>query len=316
MWLFANILTLSSCLLYDYLGKRCIDSKKDEAICTTSLTYGILCFLIAVIIYALGLGESGQAPWMLIDETPAAVYSCLCTLFFDVINLFAFYFIGITVENVIFSFGSVFMVLGLVLINLFSGKLEGIQEILRPLPLICLFLIIAGTVLLPHVDEIGTGKKHRSPGQSQKGQPERKDMIAGILLIILSSAFDAGDSLISSVALSEESGNSIDYIIVYFFLSAIYNCVFSAIFMGIKRRWLWVFQRKYLYAWRYALSGVALTLLTYWAITVDAVRADLAWVIYPALAMIAGKVLLKEKFSRREYACMIGIILCSTVFYL
>lgn len=312
MWMIFAILSMILCAAGEVLGKKVVREHSAVIPLMAYATSSLFCFISAIVMWLGGLGESGASPVQLLTENPLIILAAASTFLAAILTLVAFRYIGVSVEAVISGVSAVFLFLGLVSINVFTGKLESVKELLAPGRLIPVIFIIAFIFCLARTD-----------GKSENAlpKPERKhtDMLIGILIMLLSCVFDASDSLIVSYCVADDQIGAMDYYIAADFIDILFGagCFAAAVLKAKKTRVSFRECAKAIPVMVVmGILGVG-AMYTYLAGSgYDAVKLAMLFIAYPIVPLIGARVFLKEKYTVRQYLCIFGIAAASIVFCL
>lgn len=314
MWMLFAISSMILCAMGEILSKKIIQKDTVVAPFIVYFVTSICCFLSAIVMWLLHLGESGETPVRILIEHPLIMLSTASTFLATFFMFAAFVYIGVSVESVISGVSGVFLFLGLVAINTFTGKLASVKDLLVPGRLLPILAIIVLIFLLSDTDKASVDTVS---GKDPHKKKKYSAMAAGILIMLLSCLFDASDSLIVSYCVADDQIGVMDYYIATNFMDIIFGliCFFIAM-VKLKR-----LQRSYDYYIKkipvLAVLGVLgiCSLLTYLIGSgYDAVKLAMLYVAYPVVPLLGARLLLKERYTAKQYFCIFGIAIASIVF--
>ena len=312
MWM---IFAFSSMVLYameELVGKRVVRENTTSGSWMVYSMAALFTFSSAVIMWILGMGESGQAPIYILMENPLILLNSISTCLASLLVFVAFKYIGVSIEASISGISSIFLFLGLVSINVFTGKLEAVKELFSPGRLIPIIAIIILIFLLSKTDEIAVD-------EAIKNKKKRTAMLTGILIVLVACIFDASDSLIFAYCISEKPIGEIDYYMAVNLPNLFYglfSCI-MAVVLSKKANYKFQFTRKS--ALLLVLIGVfdISCLITYVIGSgYDAVKFAILYIAYPIVPLIGARIFLKERYTAKQYICIFGIAIASIVFCL
>ena len=270
-------------------------------------------FALAVgcILWALGLGESGQSPVYILFDNPLILLNSVCTRLAILLVFVAFKYVGVSVEAAISGISSAVLFLGFVGINAFTGKMEAVKELFLPGRLVPIVVIIALIFLLSKTDDAAIGTALKSKKTSV--------MLTGILLVLVACIFDASDSIIFAYCISEKAIGEIDYYMAASLPNIFYG-LFSCIMAVVSQKKAdqkQSFSRKtVLLLVSVGILDICSTLSYVIGSGFDAVKFAMIYIIYPIVPIIGARIFLKERYSAKQYFCIFGIAIASIVFCL
>ena len=195
MWMILAILSMVLCATGEMLSKKIV---QEDTVIGPSMAYfatSLFGFLSAIIMWIIGIGESGASPVGILIENPLIILSTASTFLSSLLGLVALRYIGVSVGASFSGVSSIFLFLGFVGINFFTGKLESVKDILAPTRLIPIILIIVFIFLLSKTDV--------AVDETEKNKKKTGAMLTGVLLLLVACAFDASDSLIVSYCVGD-----------------------------------------------------------------------------------------------------------------
>ena len=311
MWMILAILSMVLCATGEMLSKKIV--QEDTAI-GPSMAYfatSLFGFLSAIIMWIIGIGESGASPVGILIENPLIILSTASTFLSSLLGLVALRYIGVSVGASFSGVSSIFLFLGFVGINFFTGKLESVKDILAPTRLIPIILIIVFIFLLSKTDV--------AVDETEKNKKKTGAMLTGVLLLLVACAFDASDSLIVSYCVGDNQVGSIDYYIATSFMDILFGvgCFVMAI-IKLKNTHI-LYKELYRKAPSMVILGILSIscMLTYFiGSSYDAVKVAMLYIAYPIVPLIGARIFLKERYTAKQYFCIFGIAIASIVFCL
>ena len=311
MWMILAILSMVLCATGEMLSKKIV--QEDTAI-GPSMAYfatSLFGFLSAIIMWIIGIGESGASPVGILIENPLIILSTASTFLSSLLGLVALRYIGVSVGASFSGVSSIFLFLGFVGINFFTGKLESVKDILAPTRLIPIILIIVFIFLLSKTDV--------AVDETEKNKKKTGAMLTGVLLLLVACAFDASDSLIVSYCVGDNQVGSIDYYIATSFMDILFGigCFVMAI-IKLKNTHI-LYKELYRKAPSMVILGILSIscMLTYFiGSSYDAVKFAMLYIAYPIVPLIGARIFLKERYTAKQYFCIFGIAIASIVFCL
>ena len=311
MWMILAILSMVLCATGEMLSKKIV--QEDTAI-GPSMAYfatSLFGFLSAIIMWIIGIGESGASPVGILIENPLIILSTASTFLSSLLGLVALRYIGVSVGASFSGVSSIFLFWGFVGINFFTGKLESVKDILAPTRLIPIILIIVFIFLLSKTDV--------AVDETEKNKKKTGAMLTGVLLLLVACAFDASDSLIVSYCVGDNQVGSIDYYIATSFMDILFGigCFVMAI-IKLKNTHI-LYKELYRKAPSMVILGILSIscMLTYFiGSSYDAVKVAVLYIAYPIVPLIGARIFLKERYTAKQYFCIFGIVIASTIFCL
>lgn len=312
MWM---IFAISSMVLYameEVVGKKIV---RENAVSGPWMVYSmasLFTFLSAVVMWSLGMGESGQSPVRILTENPLILLNSVSTCLASLLIFVAFQYIGVSIEASVSGISSIFLFLGMVSINVFTGKLEAVKALFSPGRLIPIIAIIILIFFLSKTDE-------PAADAVPKNKKKHTAMLTGILIVLVACIFDASDSLIFAYCISEKPIGEMDYYMAVNLPNLFYGsfCCIMAIVMSKKAKQKFRFTRKSVLS--LILIGVfdIGCLITYVIGSgYDAVKFAMLYIAYPIVPLIGAGIFLKERYTAKQYLCIFGIAAASIVFCL
>ena len=311
MWMILAILSMVLCATGEMLSKKIV---QEDTVIGPSMAYfatSLFGFLSAIIMWIIGIGESGASPVGILIENPLIILSTASTFLSSLLGLVALRYIGVSVGASFSGVSSIFLFLGFVGINFFTGKLESVKDILAPTRLIPIILIIVFIFLLSKTDV--------AVDETEKNKKKTGAMLTGVLLLLVACAFDASDSLIVSYCVGDNQVGSIDYYIATSFMDILFGvgCFVMAI-IKLKNTHI-LYKELYRKAPSMVILGILSIscMLTYFiGSSYDAVKVAMLYIAYPIVPLIGAGVFLKERYTAKQYFCIFGIAIASIVFCL
>ena len=310
MWM---IFALLSMLLYateELVGKKIVRQTGASGSWMIYAMASLFTFASAIVMWALGMGESGQSPVRVLLDNPLILLTSVSTCLATLLVFIAFRYVGVSVEASISGISSIFLFLGFVCINLFTGELAAVKELLLPGRLIPILVIIALVFWLSGTDEA-------TLDPAPKAKKKHAAMVTGILIVLVACIFDASDSLIFAYCISEKPIGEIDYYMAVNLPNLFYGisaCIMASVTSGKAERPRRLTSKDLLLLVSVGVLDIS-SLLTYvLGSGYDAVKFAILYIAYPIVPLIGAKVFLKERYTAKQYICIIGIAIASIVF--
>lgn len=312
MWMIFAILSMVLCAFGEMFSNKVVRENNAVGPLMVYSAAALFCFLSVIVMWVLGIGESGASPVRILIENPLIILSSISTFLATFLMFVAFRYIGVSIEAVISGTSAVLLFLGLTSINFFTGKLEAVKEILAPGRLIPIIFIIVCIFLLSKTDEVVVDK-------ALKSKKRFSAMLTGILIMLVVCIFDASDSLLVSYCIGDNQVGSMDYYIATNFMDILpgIGC-FVVAMVKLKKAQLSPKDCTKMIP-TLALIGVFSigSMLTYFIGSgFDAVKLAMLYIGYPIVPLIIAGIFLKERYTAKQYFCIFGIAIGSIVFCL
>ncbi len=311
MWMMFAILSMVLCAMGEMLSNKIVRENTATGPLMVYSATSFFCFLSAIAMWLVGIGESGASPVGILIEHPLIILSTASTFLSSFLMFVAFKYIGVSIEAVISGVSSIFLFLGLVSINVFTGKLESVKEILAPGRLIPIVIIIVLIFCLSKTDE--------NNGALSKNGKKHTAMLIGILIMLFSCIFDASDSLIISYCVADNQVGIIDFYIATSFMGILFGagCFVIAIVKLKNEHIMYKDCVKRIPAMTIIGILAISCMLTYMIGSgYDAVKFAMLYIAYPIVPLIGARIFLKERYTAKQYFCIFGIAIASIVFCL
>lgn len=312
MWILFALGSMIFCAAEELVEKHIVKESPTSGPWVAYSSVSLFTFVSTVVMWGMGMGESGQSPFYILMENPVILFGSVSTGLALLLVFFAYKYIGVSIEAVVLGVSSIFLFLGFASVNVFTGKLEAVKELFLPGRFIPIIVFIVLIFLLSKTDDVvvdaATKTKHK-----------RTAILTGILIVLAACIFDASDSFICAYCLSEMSIGEMDYYMAVNLPNLLYGIISGAIaiFMSKKANQQTRFTRKNVLL--LVLIGVLeiSCLLTY-AIGsgYDAVKFAMLYIAYPIVPLIGARIFLKERYTAKQYFCIFGIAIASIVFCL
>jgi len=299
MWLVFAVLSMFAYAATDLLGKRKIDAGTVGTAVELLLSSMVLALVSALLLFVCGFGESGRAPWMILKDEPLILVSTFCFVVYWILCLFSFRYLGLSVDAAISGTGGIVFFCGILLINLFSGKMVVAREMLHPARLIPILIALVGVFLLPRLE---------------KSVTFRRRTMMGMAIILLAMLFDGGgDSLITALVFTEGRIGLVDYMIASWFGMVPVLLLLSLVLRGVRGRWFVPFRRGD-GTLGYSVWAMFSSVMYLIASSHDAVRTGIVFIVAPVFTMVASRVVLKERYALRQNLCIWAVALAAIAF--
>jgi len=309
MWLLFSMLCMILLMGADIIGKKAIVADELAALKLRILTM-IIAVITGLLIYAFGLGESGLAPWTLALKYPLILVSICFLVFSEFLYMFSLKQIGMSIMEAISGFEGIGIFLGMIVLNLISGKLPAVKEMLIPSRLFIICIILIFTILLPNVEKTDD-KNSVVPVNRNK---EKRTFLIGILIALSAVILSSSDSLINDAVLGTGSVGAVDYIMTGYFLSIVPLPIFCIVLNKKSKHKKSSNKIINRHSVLYAVFRMAQAFFGLYAIALDAVRSEIIYLTYPVIAIIGAKIFLKEKYTWKQNLCIWVITISAIAF--
>lgn len=308
MWILFSVLSMGALTLAEIVGKKAVSTDKTAPLKMKILVM-IINMILGLLLYLFGFGESGIAPWILLLKHPMVLAATCCSVVSNYLYLYSLRYIGMTLMAAISSLCGVFIFIGLMIIHTISGEFNSVREMLNPSRFIFIGILLVFTFLLPNVEATGEKRIVRSDVKT-----ERLFIFAGFLFSLAAVILDAGDSLITDFMLDADKIGAADCIITIFFSYIFILPVFCIILYYKNKGTESTDKIINRYSIRYAVYFDLSILFWILTVAIDAVRSEIMFLTYPVISIIGAKVILKEKYTWRQSACVWIIVVAAVAF--
>lgn len=310
MWMVFAIVSMVLCAAGEMVSNKIIRKNVNVGPFLVYFATSLFGFISAIFIWLAGKGESGASPVHILKEHPLILLSTTSTFLSALLVLVAFRYIGVSIEATVSGISAIFLFLGLVSIHVFTGKLEAMKEILFPGRLISVLVIIVLIFFLAKSDEDDVNA-------ALKKKKKRTAMVTGILILLVSSIFDASDSLIVAYCVGDNQVGAVDYYIAMCFADMLFGtgCLVTALVKLKKTHSIKKEDVK-------SIPGMILVgflsvacMLTYMlGSDYDAVNFAMSYIAYPIVPLAGARFFLKERYTVKQYIGIVGIVIASIAF--
>jgi len=293
----------------DIVGKKAVES---DALAPLKLRISVMTVssVLGLLMYFLGLGESGLAPWMLLFEHPMIIVAVICIVLSEFLYVFSLHYVGMAIMEAISSLEGIVISLGLVVINLIFGKLNAVQDMLIPARLILICLIILFAVFLPNINTMANRKK----GILAETAKEKRRTVIGVMIVLLAVVLGCGDSLIGDTLLDSGVIGAVDMTMTVYFCMLVPLPFFCFALHRKSKTEKLPFRIVNRYSILYSILFVTQIFMGILAVSFDAVRSEIMYLAYPVMAILGARIVLKEKYSARQSVCIWMITISAILF--
>ena len=308
------IIAIASLLIDAIVGvynKHLVLKQDGDAPLHMYIWFSIWCCVCIVILYAFGLSETGLPPWMILAETPAILYSSLCTVLYLISYCFCLRYITLTMAETIIAIEPACIMIGMIWIYLNMGKMAGVKELLNIRNGIPLIIMLISAFILTLISKDKSNAETKNVDKILSDAHQNKYLCLGVLIAIACTIFDCGDSLISAFTLTESQIGSYDFMIGYEFMAIIAGIIVYAYLYKKNKSFYNPFRKTEIPKSICATSQFVVDVLYVMAVDMDAVKYEVMWAAYPILPIIMARLLLKEKCTWKQYVCITIVLVMS-----
>jgi len=298
MWLVFAILSMLAYAATDLLGKRKVDAGSAWTPLGLLASSSALAFVAGLVLFAGGFGESGRTPWAILAGEPLVFVTTLCFSAYWLLGLVSFRYLGLSVSASVGGTNGIVFFIGMLLVNMVSGRLTAAQEMLHPARLVPILVVLIGVFLLPRME---------------KAPEARRRTAVGMTIVLLAMIVDGLDTLVTAVIFDAGRIGPVDFMIAGWF-AAFPMVVFLLVFLRMKDGLRIVPFRGGAGTFGYAVTAVLSSTLYLVASSQDAVRTGLAFAVAPVFPLVGARIFLKERYSPRQNLCIWTIALAAIAF--
>jgi len=307
MWILYSVLSMGTLAFSEIVGKKAISTDKTAPLKMKIPVMGTN-VIIGFLLYLLGFGESGLAPWSLLIKHPFVLVAACCSILSGYLYLYSLRYIGMTLMEAISSLSGVFIFIGLLIIHTISGEFNSLSELLKPERVVLISILLVNTFLLPNIEAM----KKRKEGLDIK--IERRSILFGLCFSLVAVILDACDSLFSDFMIDADKIGSVDFLITIFFSYIVILPVFCIILHNKSKGTESTNKVINRYSVRYLIYFDLSIIFWILSISVDAVYSEIMFLTYPVISIIGAKTILKEKYTWRQNVCIWIIVLAAIAF--
>lgn len=290
----------------DVLYKKGADKNDKLKPFKFSITIGLIFFVISIV-YIITRNE----PFSLFESAvrfwPVTVFGIIYTIV-NTITFQGFMYNEASIVAPLENISNGASVILLIAAYVFLGKVDSVWEILSAYKVTGILLIVSGIILLSVVQH----KEVKSKGLLTKN---RFRAGAGALIFpIIFSVMDGLETIVTGLCMDKTFGYAMpegDGIIILGIEYSFFALLFW-IFVSIKEKHLFnPFSKSNLPLVGGALCDNSALAIYAYAMAIDSVATDPVLAVYPIIAVIISRILLKEKLSLKQYLC-VSVILAGT----
>ena len=305
IWL---LLVLAAILMWSstsLLYKAGIPKDREEHLCLKySVSVGIVFFIIAFA-YLLIRDEPFTIWESAIRFWPMTVFGVVYAII-NTISFNGYLYNEAVVESPVEGISGGISVILLIVVYIALGRVDSIAEFLTPLRTAGIFVIAVSVVLLA----IERNKVNRKD-QRYKDAKWMHRGLGTLIFPVIFAVCDGLETIVTGVCLDSTYGYAMpegDGIIIIGMEYAIFALAFM-IYICLKEKKVYnPFTKQHAPRIIGALTdNVGIVFYSY-AMAINSVSTDPLLAVYPVVAMIGGRVLMKEKLPKSQYAYLLGIV--------
>lgn len=315
IWSSISILLYALCEIYQKKSSKISEPHSESKLL---IWFGLFGLLVAFVVSVFGLRETNESFITMAIENPTIVLS---TIFYFVSLLFAFLslkLIPVSIEAPIANTCGCLSFVGAIILFTLLGEYEKIAEEVTLVKVILVIVIFAIVIIFSDIyhDKIEDGEELSEYEINKKLGNRSKAVyyaVLGIILVIMSAIFDAANSVVSYYILNEVADSN-DYLYFTNLLFFIFG-VIVWVYISIKEKKIYnPFTKdqlpKAIGSGFDCLGTVAAVL----AINANQFYSDPVISTYFIFTVALSGIMLKEKLDRKQYLCIILLVLCIVSF--
>ena len=314
IWLVCVIATFVLWSATVLLYKAGIHKEAEEHTCLKySASIGIVFFVIALVYLIVRdepftIWESAVRFWPI--TLFGIAYAVVNTISFN-----GFIYNEVTVESPIERISGGVSAILLILVFAAMGRVDSVFTLLTPFRTAGIVIILVGIIAL---STIRNRDARDGGGEKQAGGKSRWKYIGlGTLIFpVMYAVLDGLETIITGICLDSTYGFAMpegDSIIIIGMEYAVF-ALGCYIYIYWKERKVYnPFKRENAPRIIGALTDNIGIVFYAYAMAIDSVSTDPILAIYPVLVMIGGRLIMKEKVSARQYACLLAVVVGSVL---
>ena len=318
MWILFSCISIflySLCEIYEKKGSSFEESNSEAKLL---VWFGLFGLLIACFVSINGLRETDTGFFEMAIENPALILS---TVFYFLSLLFAFMslkLIPVSIEAPITNISGSISFVGAIILFIILGKYQKVIEEITSIKLLLVLIIFLVVLLFSYLyhkriendEDINEYKKNKMIGNKRKALFYAT---VGILLAVLSSICDAGNSVVSYYVLNEIAESN-DYIYFSNLLFFLLGCL-AWIIVSFKEKKIYNPFSKNQHIKAIGAGFDCLGMVTnVLAVDANPFFADPIISTYFIFTIILSQILLKEKLNKKQYLCAFVLVICICLF--
>lgn len=315
MWIFWSLLSILFFSLSGIFEKK--GSRLEEE-CTELkflVWFGIFSIAVAGFIQTFGLRELDSNLFEFLKENPAIL---LCPLFYMLSLLFLFIslkFIPLSINVPITSTNGIYCFAGAIILYAALGRFQEVREEVTFIKIV-LVLVVTLTIAVSSILYNRFVQKNYEDNEYEALKKKSPLFVAvGIVFAVVSALCDASDSVVTYYILEEVCG-SLDYIFIYYLISGII-AVFAYIVLIMKTGKLY---NPFAFSENSRIAGSGLdclgTVAANLGVALNPFFADPLISTYFIFTILFSRIIMREKFDKRQYLCVAVILICVVIFAL
>lgn len=314
MWIFLVLLSFLAYSFSSIFEKKGASIHEDHTSIKMVIWIGFFWGLVALGLTILGLRETSSLMVEMVAETPAILASPIFFALALLFNFFAFKLIPLSIASPISNTEGVFEFIGVVILFFILGKSGELEESLSGWKFILIVLILLLTIILTSIRN--KNENQESSRALARGRFLIKNghfAIIGVCSAFLFAIFDAASSLVDIYFLGELGNDAVIKSMDYLYAqSMVYFCISAVLYFL-----LWFLEKKPYNPFqkheRSRILGAGLdtvaTVTWMLAVALNQIYTNIIISTYCIMTLILSRILLKEKFGRKETTLIIAIII-------
>jgi len=298
MWLIFAVLSMLAYAATDLLGKRKVDAGTAWTTVELLASSSAMAFVAGLVLFACGFGESGRAPWAILASEPLILVTSLCFAAFWLLGLVSFRCLDLSVNAAVGGTNGIVFFVGMLLVNMVSGRLSVAREMLHPARLVPILVVLTGIFLLPRMEKTAAA---------------RRRTVVGLMILLLAMILDGCDSLVTAVVFDAGRIGPVDFMIASWFAVFPLVAILLAFLRVAGGEWVVPF-RSGAGMVGYAVVAVLTSTLYLVASSHDAVRTGIVFIAAPVFTLVAARVFLKERYAWQQNLCIWAVVIAAIAF--
>jgi hypothetical protein len=303
MWLLFVTLAIIMWAATSLLYKTGVHDGKEDHICLKySVCIGVVFFVIALV-YLLTRDEPFTIWQSAVRYWPMTAFGVVYAII-NTISFNGYIHNEVTVESPVEGISGGTSTILLIIAYLALGRVNSISELLTPIRTAGILVITVSIILLATVRNREMRKDGRRRGWMTRG-------LGTLVFPVIFSVGDALETIVSGICLDATYGYAMpegDSIIIV-------GMIYAAFALGFWI-YIWLKEKKPYnpFTRRSAprilgavTDNIGIVFYSY-AMALNSVSTDPLLAVYPILAMIGGRFLMKEKLSAAQYVLLLGIV--------
>ncbi len=307
IWIGCTVMAILMWSATPLLYKAGIRKNREEHTCLKySVSVGLVFFVIAAIYLAVrdapfSIWESAARYW------PVTVFGLVYAIV-NTISFNGYIHNEVTVQSPVEGIGGGTSTILLILAYLLFGRIDSVSSLLTPLRTAGILLIMISVISLSIIRNKAV--RNSGDGDSQKSFWMRHGL-GTLVFPVMFAAIDGLETIVTGICLDTTYGYAMpegDAIIIIGMEYAVFALGCWCYIYCREKKPYNPFKREYAPRVLGALAdNIGIVFYSY-AMAINSVSTDPLLAAYPVLAMIGGRVIMKEKVSIPQYICLLSII--------